>query len=480
MGRPGRPASTRRQANRGSARRRTGPGVVALGRRRSRGPGFGRGGPGAQPPVRSRPSCCASTRVERPQPARCPAGDRPDRLRRSWNRRPAVASGHVRAFPPSAPALLSRRSGLQREVPGQGARACRRTCSSSTSRTPSPRWRRRPPGPRSWRPSRDQDWGDAVLCVRVNAWDTRWTYGDVIEVVGQAGPRLDEIMLPKVQSAAEVVAMDLLLTQVEINSGLPPGHIGIEAQIETARGLINVEEICAASPAARDGHPRSGRLLGLDGDAVAGGRAAHTGVPGRLLPLRVHEDPDGRPGQRAAGHRRSLRQGPRPGGLPRVRPADADPRFRRKVEPAPRPGRRSSTRCSRPPRSSSTGPWEILDAYREATEGERKGAVMLGDEMIDEASREGGGHPRRPGRAGRAEAPVARCVLTTWRSCRGDDIPRQSATLHWSVILACGWSARRSIRRRATTFRARVSSAPSKIDSTRASTNSRLTGNSSA
>src|SRR6202011_4880160 len=92
------------------------------------------------------------------------------------------------------------------------------------------------------------DWGEKVLCVRVNAWDTKWTYGDVIDVVGNAGERLDEIMLPKVQSAAEVVAMDLLLTQVEINAGLPPQHIGIEAQIETARGLINVEEICAASP----------------------------------------------------------------------------------------------------------------------------------------------------------------------------------------------------------------------------------------
>src|SRR5579884_4155931 len=95
---------------------------------------------------------------------------------------------------------------------------------------------------------KNQDWGERVLCVRINAWDTEWTYGDVIEVVGNAGPRLDEVMLPKVQSAAEVVAMDLLLTQVEINSGLPAGHIGIEAQIETAQGLINVEEICAASP----------------------------------------------------------------------------------------------------------------------------------------------------------------------------------------------------------------------------------------
>jgi citrate lyase subunit beta/citryl-CoA lyase len=64
-------------------------------------------------------------------------------------------------------------------------------------------------------------WDDRVLCVRVNAWDTEWTYGDVIEVVGGSGERLDEIMLPKVQSAAEVVALDLLLTQVEKKSGLP-------------------------------------------------------------------------------------------------------------------------------------------------------------------------------------------------------------------------------------------------------------------
>src|SRR3954463_2251761 len=71
------------------------------------------------------------------------------------------------------------------------------------------------------------DWGEKVLCVRVNAWDTKWTYGDVIEVVGNAGERLDEIMLPKVQSAAEVVALDLLLTQVEQNAGLPRNYIGI-------------------------------------------------------------------------------------------------------------------------------------------------------------------------------------------------------------------------------------------------------------
>src|ERR1700685_3931727 len=65
---------------------------------------------------------------------------------------------------------------------------------------------------------RKQPWDDRVLCVRINAWDTEWTYVDVIDVVGNAGERLDELMLPKVQSAAEVVALDLLLTQVERNA----------------------------------------------------------------------------------------------------------------------------------------------------------------------------------------------------------------------------------------------------------------------
>src|SRR5437764_2985476 len=62
---------------------------------------------------------------------------------------------------------------------------------------------------------KNQDWGERVLCVRINAWDTQWTAFDVIEVVGNAGERLEEVMLPKVQAAAEVIALDLLLSQVE-------------------------------------------------------------------------------------------------------------------------------------------------------------------------------------------------------------------------------------------------------------------------
>ena len=80
---------------------------------------------------------------------------------------------------------------------------------------------------------RSQDWGDTVVCVRVNAWDTEWTYRDVVTVVENAGERLDEIMLPKVENAAQVVALDLLLTQIEKVTGRQ-SRVGIEAQIETA------------------------------------------------------------------------------------------------------------------------------------------------------------------------------------------------------------------------------------------------------
>ena len=63
---------------------------------------------------------------------------------------------------------------------------------------------------------REGDWGQRVRVVRVNDWTTRWTYADVVEVVGGAGDQLDAIMLPKVQTPEQVVALDLLLTQLEV------------------------------------------------------------------------------------------------------------------------------------------------------------------------------------------------------------------------------------------------------------------------
>ena len=87
-----------------------------------------------------------------------------------------------------------------------------------------------------------------VRSVRVNDWTTEWTYLDVIEVVSGAGANLDCIMLPKVQGPEQIRALDMLLTQIEKSEGLDVGRIGIEAQIENAMGLTMVDEIAATSP----------------------------------------------------------------------------------------------------------------------------------------------------------------------------------------------------------------------------------------
>ena len=87
-----------------------------------------------------------------------------------------------------------------------------------------------------------------LVTVRVNGWESPWTYGDVIEVVTGAGAHIDALLLPKTQSAAQVQALDLLLTQVEHTAGLPLGRIGLEVQIEDAVGLLHVNEIAASSP----------------------------------------------------------------------------------------------------------------------------------------------------------------------------------------------------------------------------------------
>src|SRR3954453_9857563 len=91
------------------------------------------------------------------------------------------------------------------------------------------------------------DWAGKVRVVRVNDLTTKWTYRDVIAIVEGAGANLDCVMLPKVQTADQVVWLDVLLTQIEETVGLEVGRIGIEAQIENAKGLVNVDAIAGAS-----------------------------------------------------------------------------------------------------------------------------------------------------------------------------------------------------------------------------------------
>src|SRR4051812_23259942 len=232
-----------------------------------------------------------------------------------------------------------------------------------------------------------QDWGEKILCVRINAWDTEWTAFDVLDVVANAGERLEEVMLPKVQSAAEVVALDLLLTQVEKHAGLPAGHIGIEAQIETARGLINVEEICAASP-------RLETIIFGPADF-----AASMEMPVLTGGVQIPEYP----GDHFHYVFNKILMAGRANGLQvidgpflKIREHDAFRDYCNRTKVLGYDGKWALhpdqvtilNEVYSPTQEQFDRAWDILDAYEKATtEGERKGAVMFGDEMIDEASR---------------------------------------------------------------------------------------------
>ena len=93
----------------------------------------------------------------------------------------------------------------------------------------------------------DVDWGDKLVSVRINGLDTPFWYRDVIDLLEQAGERLDQIMIPKAGCAADIYALDAVITAVERAKGREK-RVTIEAIIETAAGICHVEEIAAASP----------------------------------------------------------------------------------------------------------------------------------------------------------------------------------------------------------------------------------------
>jgi len=93
----------------------------------------------------------------------------------------------------------------------------------------------------------EYDWSETKPCFRMNGVETQWWYDDVIEVVGAAGQYLDTIMVPMCHDASYVGTVDDLLTQVEVNEGLPEGEIGLQCQIESASGMTNAPEIARAS-----------------------------------------------------------------------------------------------------------------------------------------------------------------------------------------------------------------------------------------
>ncbi len=92
----------------------------------------------------------------------------------------------------------------------------------------------------------DVDWGGKTLSLRINGLDTPYMYRDVVDVLERTGERLDLIMIPKVGTAADVYALDMLVSQIETAKGRKK-RIGFEMIIETALGMMNVEAIAGAS-----------------------------------------------------------------------------------------------------------------------------------------------------------------------------------------------------------------------------------------
>ncbi len=232
-------------------------------------------------------------------------------------------------------------------------------------------------------------WGARTRVVRVNDWTTEWTYRDVIEVVEGAGAELDCIMLPKVQSADQVVALDVLLTQIEKATGLEVGRLGIEAQIENAQGLINVDAIAAASPRVETiifgpadfmaSINMKSLIVGEQPPGYDVGDAYHYILMRILMAARAHDL------QAIDGPYLQIKD---VDGFRRVAGRSAALGFDGKWALHPDQIAAANEVYS-PLQSDYDHAENILDAYDFFTSeaGGARGAVMLGDEMIDEASR---------------------------------------------------------------------------------------------
>jgi malyl-CoA/(S)-citramalyl-CoA lyase len=127
------------------------------------------------------------------------------------------------------------------------------------------------------------DFGAAQFWIRINSLDSPWALDDIITAVTEIGDVLDVIMVPKVEGAEDIHYIDRLLAQLEARAGLCR-PIQVHAILETARGVVNVEEICAASP----------RMQGLSlgpADLAANRRMKTTRVGGGHPDYLVRQDP---------------------------------------------------------------------------------------------------------------------------------------------------------------------------------------------
>src|SRR5688500_7270260 len=231
----------------------------------------------------------------------------------------------------------------------------------------------------------DQDFGEKTVVLRINGVYTHWCYRDIIEIVEVVGPKLDCIMIPKVQWASDVTFVADLLRMIEETNGFER-KIGLEAQIENAPGLTNADAIAAASD-------RLETLIFGPGDMAAAMGMPHSTV-GQIV--------DSYPGDHwhwivmrilVAARNQNLQaiDGP----YAAIRDLDG---FREVATRSRQLGYDGKwalhpdqieilNEVFAPSQEEYDRAEDILEAYQKATEEDKRGAVMFGEEMIDEASR---------------------------------------------------------------------------------------------
>ena len=231
----------------------------------------------------------------------------------------------------------------------------------------------------------EHDWGNKTVVLRINSIDTQWAADDLKTVVDGAGGHLDCIMVPKVEHAHEVLFVDHMLRMIETSSG-SERRIGIEAQIETATGLRNVYDIAHASD-------RLETLIFGPADM-----SASLGLPTVTAGLPM----PGYPGDHWHWVLVTILVAARDAGLqaidgPYLLIKDLDG-FREMAVRAKALGYDGKwalhpsqveilNEVFTPTQEEYDKAEAMLEAYRHATEVDRRGAVMFGNEMIDEASR---------------------------------------------------------------------------------------------
>ena len=130
----------------------------------------------------------------------------------------------------------------------------------------------------------DIDWDNKTLSVRINGLDTHYMYRDVVDLLEQCPDRLDLIMIPKVGTAADIYALDMLCTQIETAKGRKK-RVGFELIIETALGMQNISAIAGASRRNESLH------FGV-ADYAASTRARTTSIGGANPDYAVLTEPD--------------------------------------------------------------------------------------------------------------------------------------------------------------------------------------------